>query len=628
MKRTIFALTLALIFFPVFLSAQTNTFRLKDKPDVSNPDTQYIYMDGSEGVKRWLGSSIASWLGMETAVKTEAQFVAAISSSATSTIKVIAPFALTSNRTVTRPLAIQPGCPITTTGYTLTINGPFSAGPYRVFSGTGTVTFGAATSVIDPPWWYDGGGNWAAAINAAIQSASAGQFIDLPTGTLTLKGTGTELILLNHALKMRGKGPNATILSLSVGNVGATTDVIRLAPNMSYGWGGGGLGFELSDFTITPSDGATPTGRYGIVLDTSASASIIAAESKIEKVWIYPTLGASIYQQSFTGSGTNPGWFNGVIRDCMLWNGLTATNFGDTNRIEDNFFRGDGYGVNITMFPGTSSLKFTGNVSTAAKGCVFTNVSGSQPSTGNIIIDSNQFEGQIPNTGSDLALLTVKGATGNPIPSVTITNNKFYDSYNDGTGGHPTADYLHIANLIMPKVGQNSFAVQTPSAQKAIVLSNTVKGADLRDCTYIDSTFGPTYYLSREMATNTGGYSVVSDSGIGTIGLPKVISLLNSWVAYAVTPTMKKIEQDTVSINGMIASGTVTDGTELFVLPVGYRPEGNISKIVPASISSGYGLVELRFTASSGSVKLYGASAMTVAYIELNGVTFKSDMNY
>jgi hypothetical protein len=54
---------------------------------------------------------------------------------------------------------------------TLTINGPLEAGSYQIFpcTGTGDVVFGLGTvDKVLPHWWYDGGGDWAPALQAAI----------------------------------------------------------------------------------------------------------------------------------------------------------------------------------------------------------------------------------------------------------------------------------------------------------------------------------------------------------------------------------------------------------------------------------------------------------------------------
>jgi len=63
---------------------------------------------------------------------------------------------------------------ITTTGWTLTINGPFEAGLFQVFTGTGTVTFDSAAVPYEHPEWRGGFGDdttdCGPAINAIIAS--------------------------------------------------------------------------------------------------------------------------------------------------------------------------------------------------------------------------------------------------------------------------------------------------------------------------------------------------------------------------------------------------------------------------------------------------------------------------
>jgi len=104
--------------------------------------------------------------------------IAAIGSENT-VVLVLRPGIWTLNDNLTVPsnitLKIAPGASITTTGYTLTINGPLQTGDYKVFSGSGTV---AGLSYTKPSWWGgvvdsspDAATN-AIAIQAAIDCAS------------------------------------------------------------------------------------------------------------------------------------------------------------------------------------------------------------------------------------------------------------------------------------------------------------------------------------------------------------------------------------------------------------------------------------------------------------------------
>ena len=75
---------------------------------------------------------------------------------ASQTLVINVPITLAGNTTIPAnvSLLMEKGGSITTTGYTLTINGAFLAGPYQVFNGTGSVIFGAgAIDSARPEWW-------------------------------------------------------------------------------------------------------------------------------------------------------------------------------------------------------------------------------------------------------------------------------------------------------------------------------------------------------------------------------------------------------------------------------------------------------------------------------------------
>lgn len=56
-------------------------------------------------------------------------------------------------------------------GTNLNITCAFQAGLYSVFGGAGVITFAAGSvQFVNPEWWYDGGDDWAPAINSADAS--------------------------------------------------------------------------------------------------------------------------------------------------------------------------------------------------------------------------------------------------------------------------------------------------------------------------------------------------------------------------------------------------------------------------------------------------------------------------
>lgn len=102
--------------------------------------------------------------------RTFAQIVTSIGSNATtiwvnSTVSIAANLTIPSNIHI---IVLKGGSFSISTGVTLTINGPFEAWLYRVFSGLGSAAFGAGSvPYVLPEWWHDGTSNWRPAIIAA-----------------------------------------------------------------------------------------------------------------------------------------------------------------------------------------------------------------------------------------------------------------------------------------------------------------------------------------------------------------------------------------------------------------------------------------------------------------------------
>jgi len=130
---------------------------------------------------------------------------------------------LTGNLTLTAPVKFLPGGSIITAGYTLTLNGPLTAGAHRIFtSAAGEVVLSyKTTAVVLAEWWgaiADDSTDCTSAINQAIASTRA--TVQILTGTyrhtgltinrsLTFKGTGWASILkntssVNHSIEVVG----------------------------------------------------------------------------------------------------------------------------------------------------------------------------------------------------------------------------------------------------------------------------------------------------------------------------------------------------------------------------------------------------------------------------------------
>lgn len=145
------------------------------------------------------------------------------------------------------------------TGKTLTVNGGFRAGPYKIFycAGTGKVQFGVAFSVY-PEWWGaagDGTTNDLAALNAALASAAASG------GGLTFQAGRTYAIQDGYVVVTNGvreiDGNGATVKALA-----STSSVGILLKGVHFGAASNVKYLHLHDLTID-LNGQAGVGIYG-----------------------------------------------------------------------------------------------------------------------------------------------------------------------------------------------------------------------------------------------------------------------------------------------------------------------------------------------------------------------------
>jgi hypothetical protein len=105
-------------------------------------------------------------------------------------------------------LWIMNGGEVNLAGNNLTINGPFMAGLYQVFSGTGTVSFGAgAVKEVLPQWWgAPNGVDDTAALQAAAYSVSGQRGVELIFPAAANPYIVNASGLSNPGITFRGKG--------------------------------------------------------------------------------------------------------------------------------------------------------------------------------------------------------------------------------------------------------------------------------------------------------------------------------------------------------------------------------------------------------------------------------------
>jgi hypothetical protein len=169
----------------------------------------------------------------------------------------------------TLTLKIIQGGSITTTGHTLTINGPFEAGLDHVFVGTGTVVFGVNSAKEAYPQWWGGTATYGTDQTDYIEYAVAtGLPVFLSKGvwqcnlviTPTLSGN------LYGATTIKGAGISKTFIYPY-----ANADAIQILADSTM------LNVYLSDFSMENRTAGAHTqlaGADGIHITTDSTASI------------------------------------------------------------------------------------------------------------------------------------------------------------------------------------------------------------------------------------------------------------------------------------------------------------------------------------------------------------------
>lgn len=209
---------------------------------------------------------------------------------------------------------------------TITINGPFHvASDHNVFTGSGTVTFGAGSVIeISPEWWGadpSGTADSAAAINAAVASEATSHIpVQLGPGQFKV----TESIVLNNRSVLRG--------AASTTKYNAVDKLTVLVADATFTASG-----SVIDATLKSN-----VGVYDIGIDMDAVSTAAGIE-----------LGAR--------TGTTM-YSNNTIKGCTLHGGLYGirARYAAVNKISDNEISGQ-TGVGILLGENCGDSEVVGN---------------------------------------------------------------------------------------------------------------------------------------------------------------------------------------------------------------------------------------------------------------------------
>ena len=539
-------------------------------------------------------------------------------------------------------------------GKTVTINSKPNVGYQQwinVASGTGTVTFGAG-SVADvyAEWWQTstpGTMDMTAAVNAAVQAAPEGATLRGLVTSYLLKGSGTELVLIDKKVHIKGVGSKDTVYVVDE-SVDNSTSVFRFHKDGAYEVREhifSDFGIRGSNYFTTPFQIKGP-GKHGIEIDAKDTGQTYMY-STISRVKMWPVGDRSIY----IDVGDTDGYNMSNIEHCNLANGITMIGVTDGNQIKHNAIQGPGYGINITQ-PYHSMHMVIENNDIIAGGAIL--IEGGLSG----IIQNNGLEPHYAFTDAAAPVIKMAG-NATKLWNWVIRDNAINIQPKDivGWGGLGAKVGIWVDNATETKIESNYLGISTgvgaghslaivitPNATRTMIdPKNTAADQDLfatvnqllfweahsgrtfktesdqpvavfRDGTemveggsvaaleenewYWESGYIYVKEDSGTIETVTGlrhlspwvfmaqfrQHVFIQNSGVQTKGLQYGFYLVNGWIpsngdSY---PTAYKDIDGRVRIDGSIKDGNYTNGSEIFTLPLGYRPKYNIYVQVPS----------------------------------------------
>ncbi len=491
---------------------------------------------------------------------------------------------------------------------TLTILGPIEADPVKIFfnalSGQGTVSLTSTGQGVRPEWWTSnttpGTTDMTAAINAAIQAAPSGGYIQLAAWKYLLSGVGTELILIDRNVSLIGSGTMSSNLRVA-GSVGASTDVIRIAV------AGETRFMRLNDFRIEPvTTTPSPPARYGVNLDITNSGQLLA-NMDIARLYIEILGSDSIHL-------TNPipnldGFFTSDIHDNFIVPGAVginlADNMGDSVWIKNNTIAGASAGIGIIIGAQAGAVKSvidSNNITTA--GGAIKIVSGSF-----VTISNNNIEQIFPYSGSSGAMVDIDGSGGDCI--LTVIENNTINARGTAT------------NLIRVDTAENT-VISNNNLQKGTGSSILITANALKTNVEFQR------WGTAEIAPS------ITDNGIATRGVRKTLSFAGTgWAnnGVPVEPAYSYLDTDGfVHLHGFVVATNVGAPSyplpnSICTLPQGHRPADQIDLGPYGTAGGGPGfaqaLMHVRIT-SGGVVIIVSGPTSIDDGLSLDSIVFKA----
>jgi len=379
--------------------------------------------------------------------------------------------------------------------------------------------------------------------NAINYLSPLGGTLYFPRGSYIVSDPNADdaCLTITAPIQVLGDGPFYTSIQ-PANTVANTVSTIIVNPNANYDQ----TLMSFRNISLGNLSNGTRAGNHGLYCLT-VNAGQNLPKFTVENCTIQQGGGYAIYHLNSPINNINGGMYCCYINNNALKGGIKFENSGDSLVVLNNILTGTGTGVDAALITGASLLSILDNNITTTNSAIIIR-SGMR-----VHILRNNIEHYTPGSSNNSVI---------DIPS---------------TGG------TYVAGTIQQNLVS---AFGSTDANKLINITEA-RGTLIQDNTFLAGFGGITAIninsTCNDLRIGANAYSAtittkVNDSGNGTMGVVKSVSLQNSWVENSAgqSPTYYKDLSGVVHINGAIKSGTAVFGTELFTLPAGFRPANTI----------------------------------------------------
>jgi hypothetical protein len=402
--------------------------------------------------------------------------------------------------------------------------------------------------------------------------------------------SGAGYALLNKGVSIFGEGSQRfTIAPLAT--MPNTADFMRVEMQT-----GGDLGFmEMSHILIYCARDGTKRGKRGIYLLDNVTANI--SRLHLHDIYVTPGNDYSLQIENNPALNAQGCPSNSVIERCAFWEGTHMTYIGDNVIMRNNILRSTGSRVGCEVYltdaSGTASFFiFEQNNCDCAGGALLA-LNG-----GRIRVLNNNIELSAGAGTSNGAVIDIDGSSGT-IPFAEVCGNHV------GIFGTATAtSAIRINGTLGAKADHNTLLAGITIGTGIVVTSSAT-----------DAILGYNE-ISSDFTTK------ISDSGVGTRGVLKALTLVNSFANVGSgydDAACKKDSDGTVHLVGFLSCPANPANLGIATLPAGFRPltamRFHVWGVVTAA--DAYSTVEID---TSGNITFKGAN--TFDQLVLNGISF------